>query len=62
VARQIVFKELGNGTQQVQIVNTDGTMEDTNIFVGKGAQINVSPGANILINGKKVVANQCNHQ
>lgn len=62
MARQIVFKKLGNGTEQVQIVNTDGSMEETNIFVGKGAQINVSPGANIIINGKKVDANQCNHQ
>ncbi len=51
--------EEGNFNRRVYLSNG----EPTNIFVGRGAKINVSPNANLFINGKRVENPQdCNVQ
>ena len=40
-------------TNQIYLEN-DGEAEATNIFVSKEAKIEVSPNANLVINGKRV--------
>lgn len=41
----------------------DGALEQTNVFVTKGASVSASPGTNLYINGKKVdTKDGCQHQ
>jgi len=59
VRAQLTLVPDENGYRRV--VLSDG--EATNVFVGEGAKINIAPGANLIINGKRIENPQdCNVQ